>query len=55
MKHSARHYKKKKNIYIYIIFFLCRADLVFFWVVPGGNRECWAAPPGAAHRSYNPD
>ena len=24
-------------------------------IVPGGNREWWAAPPGAAHRSYNPD
>ena len=23
-------------------------------IVPGGIREWWAAPPGAAHRSYNP-
>ena len=22
--------------------------------MPGGNRKWWAAPPGAAHRSYNP-
>ena len=36
--------------------FLCRAEIffVFFVFVPGGNREWWAAPPGAAHRSYNP-
>ena len=35
-------------------FFYCRAEIFFFLVVPGENRECWAAPPGAAHRSYNP-
>ena len=26
----------------------------FFFCVPGGNCEWWAAPPGGAHRSYNP-
>ena len=49
MKHSARHY------IFFFFFFVQGGNHFFFWVVPGGNRECWAAPPGAAHRSYNPD
>ena len=35
-------------------FFCAGRKSFIFLVVPGGNRECWAAPPGAAHRSYNP-
>ena len=40
---------------MYITYVYCAIIEPRLWnIVPGGNREWWAAPPGAAHRSYNP-